>query len=94
MVLAFSVHATPSSEQENLALAIKQLNQLESTLQRAQAQSALSDAGRFYFDYPQIYSDISAIREGVAHYLSPSRAQPRGVSTFSGLYRREATYDQ
>lgn len=92
--MTFSVHAAPASEHENLALVMKQLNQLESTLQRAQEQARLSDAGRFYFDYPQIHADISAMRDGVTHYLSPSRAQPRDVSTFTGLYRREAAYDQ
>lgn len=94
MSLALTAHAVPASEHENLALVIKQLNQLESTLQRAQEQAMLSDTGRFYFDYPQIHADISAMREGVTHYLAPSRAQPRDVSTFSGLYRREVVYDQ
>lgn len=88
-LLAGHATATPTTEQENLSLLLAQLNQFESTLQRAEKQASIMPAPRFFFDYPQAYADIRAIRSGVGQYLTPSRAQPQPVLPLAGQYRRE-----
>ncbi|MCX8967302.1 conjugal transfer protein [Erwinia psidii] len=82
-------HSTPSSERETLALLVNQLNQMEFTLQRAQAQASVAPDERFFFDYPQAYADIQTLRNGIEHYLTPVRAQPHAVLPLSGKYRTE-----
>ncbi|MDN8600301.1 RAQPRD family integrative conjugative element protein [Citrobacter sp. S2-9] len=89
LLLATTVQAAPTSEEANLSLLLTQLNILESTLKRAEAQATVAPDTRFFFDYPQIYSDIHAMREGINTYLTPSRAQPRTVETFPARYRTE-----
>ena len=80
-----------ANENEELALTLKQLAQIESTLKRAH-QTAQSNAAeqRFFFDYPQVHHDIQLMRSGIEQYLSPSRAQPRAAIPLVGEYRREA----
>lgn len=82
--------ATPATERENLSLLLTQLNQSESTLRRAEKQASVAPDARFFFDYPQAYADIQAIRTGIGQYLTPSRAQPRPVLPLAGQYRRES----
>ncbi|EBX8629390.1 conjugal transfer protein [Salmonella enterica subsp. enterica] len=89
LALTASVHATPTSEQASLALLLNQLNQMESTLNRAQAQASVTPDERFFFDYPQALADIRTVRAGIEHYLTPSRAQPHTVLPLSGQYRAE-----
>ncbi|EAS1759736.1 hypothetical protein BH012_09925 [Salmonella enterica] len=85
--------ATPAlastSESTTLSLLQTQLDILESTLQRAERQASVAPDSRFFFDYPQAYADIRAVRAGIDHYLTPSRAQPQPVLPLAGLYRRE-----
>ncbi|EPP3203148.1 RAQPRD family integrative conjugative element protein [Salmonella enterica subsp. enterica serovar Catumagos] len=84
-----SVFAAPLTEREELTLTLNQLSQIEASLHRAQ-QSARTDINeRYYFDYPRIHSDISTLRSGIEHYLTPSRAQPRDTATLVGQYREE-----
>ncbi|WP_273822932.1 MULTISPECIES: RAQPRD family integrative conjugative element protein [Pseudomonas] len=45
---------------------------------------------RFNFDYSQLSADLELIRQGIEHYLSPARAQPRAVPEPSGHYTRAA----
>jgi RAQPRD family integrative conjugative element protein len=94
VMLACTAHAAPTSEQANLALLTQQLNQMESTLQRAEAQARLAPDTRYRFDYSQAFADIHTIRHGIHDYLSPTRSQPRNVTTLSGLYRREVHADE
>lgn len=94
MALTCTAHAAPTSEQANLALLARQLNQMESTLQRAEAEASLAPDGRYRFDYSQAFADIHTIRRGIHDYLSPARTQPRNVTALSGLYRREAHPDE
>lgn len=94
MALAFAAHAAPTSEQASLALLLTQLNQMQSTLKRAEAQADEAPTTRFYFDYTQANNDIRAMRSGIHHYLSPVRAQPRNVTAMSGLYRKEGNPDE
>lgn len=89
VMLAGPLQAAPTSEQASLALLLNQLNQIESTLHRAQAQTSVAPDERFFFDYPQAYADIQAVRAGIEYYLTPSRAQPHTVLPLSGQYRTE-----
>lgn len=94
MVLACTAHAAPTTEQANLALLTRQLNQMESTLKRAESQARLAPNTRYRFDYSHAFTDIHTIRHGIHDYLSPARTQPRNVTALSGLYRREAHADE
>ncbi|HBM3184872.1 TPA: integrative conjugative element protein, RAQPRD family [Klebsiella oxytoca] len=83
-----------ATEQQQLALALRQTELLRETLSRAQTQAAQSGDGRYYFDYTAAGRDITLLEQGIRRYLSPERAQPRLSSaapdmTFSGHYRRE-----
>lgn len=91
MMLSLSTQAAPTSERASLALMLNQLDQTEATLHRAQAQASVAPDERFFFDYPQAYADIQAIRTGIEHYLTPARAQPRAVLPLSGQYRQEGS---
>ena len=92
LALAGPVMATPATEQENLTLALSQLNQLTATLQRAEQQASLSPQNRFFFDYAQANSDIYTMHQGVERYLTPSRAQPQSVLPLAGDYRQERAH--
>ncbi|HAT6801813.1 TPA: conjugal transfer protein [Citrobacter freundii] len=89
LTLTASAHAAPTSEQTSLTLLINQLDQMEFTLHRAHMQASVTPDSRFLFDYPQAHTDIRAIREGIEHYLTPSRAQPQPILPLSGQYRTE-----
>ncbi|CNL09360.1 integrative conjugative element protein, RAQPRD family [Yersinia mollaretii] len=78
-----------AGEKDELALAIKQLEQLQANLERARVIAAQDDkSGRFLFDYLRAERDINAVRQGIEFYLEPSRAQPTRLSV-SGQYRHE-----
>ena len=70
--LAAIAHATLESTQ--LALALKQLDGIQTSLERVQQSAGSNPQSRYYFDYLQAQQDISAIRQGIRRYLSPSRA--------------------
>ncbi|HAE7081047.1 TPA_asm: conjugal transfer protein [Salmonella enterica subsp. salamae serovar 42:z:1,5] len=81
--------AAPLTEREELTLSLNQLNQIEASLHRAQQSARTGINERYYFDYPRIHSDITILRNGIKHYLTPARAQPRDVMTMVGQYREE-----
>jgi len=89
LLLAGTVSVAHATEQDNLALLLSQLRLLDATLQRAEKQATVATDPRFYFDYPQAHADIQAMRNGIKHYLTPSRAQPRQVLPLAGAYRQE-----
>lgn len=92
ILLAMSVLSAFASEKDELALVMRQLDQLQASLDRAQTLSAqASGDGRFYFDYPRATGDIRVMKQGISQYLDPSRAQPRlpEGDAVSGQYRRE-----
>lgn len=75
---------------DELAQVIRQLDQVQASLERARALSAQSaDDGRFYFDYVRASQDIVSMKQGISHYLDPSRAQPRDAAAVEGRYRQE-----
>ncbi|EAM8676684.1 conjugal transfer protein [Salmonella enterica] len=79
------------TEREELTLTLNQLNQIEASLNRAQQSASTGINERYYFDYPRIHSDITTLRSGIEHYLTPARAQPRDTATLVGQYREEKT---
>lgn len=84
------VQAMPAADESaSLSLLLSQLAMLESTLHRAESQASVAPTGRFFFDYPQAYADIRAIRAGTEHYLAPTRAQPRAILPLTSQYRQE-----
>ena len=85
------VFAAPLTEREELTMSLNQLSQIEASLNRAQQSARTGNNERYYFDYPRIRSDITTLRSGIEHYLTPARAQPRDTATLVGLYREEKT---
>ncbi|HBW8575137.1 TPA: conjugal transfer protein [Klebsiella pneumoniae] len=78
------------SEKDELALVMKQLDQLQASLERAKLVAVQEHTShRFYFDYPQATDDIAKIKRGISTYLEPSRAQPVLPQDISGQYQRE-----
>lgn len=78
-----------AGEKDELALIMKQLDQLQASLERARVVSVQDGHdGRFYFDYLRATQDLNTMRHGIEFYLEPSRAQP-SASSFSGQYRQE-----
>lgn len=86
-LLASGVQAAESDE---LALVMKQIDQLQAGLERARVV-AVQDGqkGRFYFDYLRATQDLNAVRKGIEIYLEPSRAQPLVSPSLSAQYRVE-----
>ncbi|EAB6416885.1 conjugal transfer protein [Salmonella enterica subsp. enterica] len=84
------VSGVQAAESDELALVMKQLDQVQAALERARVV-AVQDGqnGRFYFDYLRATQDIKAIRQGIGIYLEPSRAQPMPSASLSGQYRLE-----
>ncbi|EFP4583709.1 conjugal transfer protein [Salmonella enterica] len=91
LFITSSALATPLTEREELTLSLNQLSQIEASLHRAQQSARTGINERYYFDYPRIHSDISTLRSGIEHYLTPARAQPRDTATLVGQYREEKT---
>lgn len=85
------VFAAPLTEREELTLSLNQLSQIEASLHRAQQSARTGINERYYFDYPRIHGDITTLRSGIEHYLTPARAQPRDTATLVGQYREEKT---
>ncbi|ELD0454364.1 conjugal transfer protein [Escherichia sp. E3659] len=79
-----------AAESDELALVMKQLDQVQAALERARVV-AVQDGqnGRFYFDYLRATQDIKSIRQGISVYLEPSRAQPVPSASLTGQYRME-----
>ncbi|HCL5335691.1 TPA: RAQPRD family integrative conjugative element protein [Salmonella enterica] len=91
LFITSSALAAPLTEREELTLSLNQLTQIEASLHRAQQSARTGINERYYFDYPRIHSDITTLRSGIEHYLTPARAQPRDTATLAGQYREEKT---
>ncbi|AVE73360.1 raqprd family integrative conjugative element protein [Enterobacter cloacae complex sp.] len=87
LLLPTLVNASPESTQ--LALALKQLNGVKTSLERAQTSASTDPQSRYFFDYLQAQQDITAVEQGIHRYLSPARAQPHAVQPLSASYQRE-----
>lgn len=80
-------YASPESTQ--LALALKQLDGVKTSLERARSSASTTPQSRYFFDYLQAQQDISAVEQGIRRYLSPARAHPRAVQPLSASYQQE-----
>ncbi|EMB3197625.1 RAQPRD family integrative conjugative element protein [Salmonella enterica] len=89
LFITSSAFAASLTEREELTLSLNQLNQIEASLHRAQQSARTGINERYYFDYPRIHGDITTLRSGIEHYLTPARAQPRDTATLVGQYREE-----
>ncbi|MEQ4973902.1 RAQPRD family integrative conjugative element protein [Enterobacter cloacae] len=92
IILAILLPVLPcqASEKDELALVMRQLDQVQAGLDRARVVANQNQDARFYFDYQQATRDISTMKQGISTYLEPSRAQPTSPSSsVSGQYRAE-----
>lgn len=88
-ILLFQGVAIASPESIQLALVLKQLDGVKTSLARAQTSSSTDPQSRYFFDYLQAQQDIATIEQGIHRYLSPARAQPRAIQPLSTSYQRE-----
>ncbi|MBU9819891.1 RAQPRD family integrative conjugative element protein [Rahnella sp. BCC 1045] len=89
-VTGFSSFQTQASEKDELALVMRQLDQVQAGLDRARVVANQNDQdARFYFDYLSATRDISTMKQGISRYLEPSRAQPSVPMSVTGQYRGE-----
>ena len=89
LILPIVPQASASPESTQLALALKQLDGVKTSLERARSSASTDPQSRYFFDYLQAQQDISAVEQGIHRYLSPARAQPRAVQPLSASYQRE-----
>ncbi|OEG92564.1 raqprd family integrative conjugative element protein [Enterobacter kobei] len=89
VIFSASFWASASPESTQLALALKQLDGVKTSLERARSSVSTDPQSRYFFDYLQAQQDISAVEQGIHRYLSPARAQPRAVQPLSANYQRE-----
>ncbi len=89
LILPFPALVNASPESTQLALALKQLDGVKTSLERAQTRASTDPQSRYFFDYLQAQQDISAVEQGINRYLAPARAQPRAVQPLSASYQRE-----
>ncbi|WP_455817150.1 integrative conjugative element protein, RAQPRD family [Pseudomonas cerasi] len=86
----FSTFQAQASEKDELALVMRQLDQVQAGLDRARVVANQNDHdARFYFDYLSATRDITAMKRGISQYLEPSRAQPSVPMSVTGQYRGE-----
>ncbi|EKR2077480.1 TPA_asm: raqprd family integrative conjugative element protein [Salmonella enterica subsp. salamae] len=81
------VNASPESTQ--LALALKQLDGVKTSLERARSSASTDPQSRYFFDYLQVQQDLTTVEQGIRRYLAPARAQPRAIQPLSASYQRE-----
>lgn len=76
------------AEREQLAAVIRQLTITEHLAVQTAARAAPAET-RYHFDYARLQQDLQRIRQGIEHYLTPSRAQPRDLQPLASNYVRE-----
>ncbi|EBU8262902.1 raqprd family integrative conjugative element protein [Salmonella enterica subsp. enterica serovar Stuttgart] len=92
-ILLIGSQAFASPESTQLALALKQLDGVKTSLERAQTSASTDPQSRYFFDYLQAQQDIATVEQGIQHYLAPARAQPHAVQPLSASYQRETPND-
>ncbi|AYA39138.1 RAQPRD family integrative conjugative element protein [Xenorhabdus nematophila] len=81
-----------AAEKDELASAKNLIDQVQMALERASLAEKQADTPtrpRYDFDYLRIKADLSTIKAGIDHYLTPSRAQLQGSGVLSGHYRQK-----
>ena len=86
-LIGSQAYASPESTQ--LALALKQLDGVKTSLEHARTSASNDPQARYFFDYLQAQQDISVVEQGIRRYLAPARAQPRAIQPLSANYQRE-----
>lgn len=81
----FCLQAYASTEQVQLAQAIKQLEAAKLSLQRAEKVAKSSPKTREYFNYSAVHRDIETVKKGIQQYISPTRALPRDPNVLRTL---------
>ncbi|MGI5629258.1 RAQPRD family integrative conjugative element protein [Escherichia coli] len=89
ILLSFGGPAYASPESTQLALALKQLDGVKNSLERARNSASADSQSRYFFDYLQAQQDLTTVEQGIRRYLTPARAQPRAVQHLSASYQRE-----
>ena len=89
ILLSFGGPAYASPESTQLALALKQLDGVKNSLERARNSASADSQSRYFFDYLQAQQDLTTVEQGIRRYLTPARAQPRVVQPLSASYQRE-----
>lgn len=69
LMAALPVMQCHASEKDELALVMRQLDQVQAGLDRARVVANQNQDVRFYFDYQQATHDIAAMRQGIATYM-------------------------
>ncbi|WP_419735706.1 RAQPRD family integrative conjugative element protein [Pseudomonas sp. COR18] len=83
---AAMAQAEPTAQERTLLSAwLRQLDTLTRQVHTRAAQP-VDEQARFHFDYPRLAADLELIQQGVEHYLTPSRAQPRALPELTGHY--------
>lgn len=79
-----------ATEQDELALVIKQMEQIKQSLIRSEIVSSTDKVQRYHFNYRAVEDDLNQIIQGIEKYLSPERAQPRlNLPPIKGNYINE-----
>ena len=89
ILLSFGGPAYASPESTQLALALKQLDGVKNSLERARNSASADSQSRYFLDYSQAQQDLTTVEQGIRRYLTPARAQPRAVQPLSASYQRE-----
>lgn len=89
LILSIGSYAYASPESTQLSLALKQLDGVKTSLERAQSNASTDPQSRYFFDYQQAQQDIAIVEQGIRRYLVPARAQPRAIQPLSTSYQRE-----
>ncbi|WP_430690621.1 RAQPRD family integrative conjugative element protein [Klebsiella quasipneumoniae] len=89
LTLLTGSQAFASPESTQLSLALKQLDGVKTSLERAQSNASTDPQSRYFFDYQQAQQDIAIVEQGIRRYLVPARAQPRAIQPLSTSYQRE-----
>lgn len=89
---ATSAHAT---EQEELALVIKQLVQVKQSLIRSDLVASTEPTTRYHFNYQSAQEDLNVVIQGIERYLSPERTEPRSLNfpVIDGQYSEENRHE-
>ena len=89
LIIPFPVLVIASPESTQLALALKQLDGVKTSLEHARTSASNDPQARYFFDYLQVQQDISVVEQGIRRYLAPARAQPRAIQPLSANYQQE-----
>ena len=89
LIIPFPVLVIASPESTQLALALKPLDGVNTSLEHARTSASNDPQARYFFDYLQAQQDISVVEQGIRRYLAPARAQPRAIQPLSANYQQE-----